>query len=195
MKLEPIITQMRTYCTTFGTRVAGAAQFKDLQEAANLAVPCAFVIPLDDNPHDSRSMNDVLQTMTDSFAVIVAVSNTVDEKGQGGAASIDAIRADLWKALLGWQPGVRYNGIEYEGGSMLSLDRSRLWYQFEFGATMEIMQSDGWQDVYAPTLPHMDGVTIKVDAISPMFDQNIAATGPDGRIEHQITIPKTGSLL
>lgn len=194
MKLEPIISHMSTWCPTLGANVAGAAQFKQLEEAANLPLPCAFVIPLDDNPQESRSLNDVVQPMTDSFAVIIAVSNTVDEKGQGGASSIDAMRAELWAALLGWQPDVRYNGITYEGGSLLSLDRARLWYQFEFGAFTEIMASDGWQDRSLATLPHFDGATIKLDAISPMFDPNLAAIGPDGRIEMQITVPNTGTF-
>jgi len=194
MKLELIIAQLKTYCPTLTPNVAGAAQFKHLEEAANLPLPFAFVIPLDDNPQESRSQNDVLQSMTDSFAVVVAVSNTVDEKGQGGASSIDALRAELWKALLGWQPTDRYNGIVYEGGSLLSVDRARLWYQFEFGAEMEIGQADGWQDIYAATLPHLDGVTIKLDAISPMADPNVQYPGPDGRIEHQVTVPITGNL-
>lgn len=194
MKLETIIKQLRTYCPTLGQNVAGAAQFKQLEESANLPLPCAFVIPLDDNPQDSRSLNDVLQPMTESFAVILAVSNTVDEKGQAGTSSVHTLRAELWKALLGWQPDVCYNGIAYEGGSLLSVDRARLWYQFEFGAETEIQAIDGWQDVYAATLPHLDGVTIKLDAIDPMVDPNLATTGPDGRIEHLVTVPKTGVL-
>ncbi len=194
MKLEPIIQHLRLYCPTLGQNIAGAAQFKHLEETANLPLPCAFVIPLDDNPQGNRSLNDVLQSMTESFAVIVAVSNTIDEKGQGGSSSIDSLRAELWKALLGWHPSDRYNGIEYEGGSLLSLDRARLWYQFEFGALTEIFGADGWQDVYAATLPHLDGVTIKMDAIKPMADPNVQYPGPDGRIEFQVTVPKSGVL-
>lgn len=194
MQLETIIAHLRTYCPTFAQNVAGAAQFKHLDSATNLPLPCAFVIPLDDNPQESRSMNDVLQPMTESFAVIVALSNVVDEKGQASAATVHTIRAEIWKALLGWQPDPRYSGIEYEGGSSLSVDRARLWYQFEFGALMEIGQADGWQDIYAATLPHFDGATINVDIIDPAFDPNLATTGPDGRIEHQVVIPKTGNL-
>ena len=194
MQLETIIQHLRLYCQTLGQNIAGAAQFKQLEEAANLPMPCAFVIPLDDNPQESRSQNDVLQIMTDSFAVIVALSNAVDEKGQIATVSVQSLRAELWKALLGWYPAERYGQITYEGGSLLKVDRARLWYQFEFGAVMDICAADGWQDVYAATLPHLDGVTIKMDAIKPMADPNAQYPGPDGRIEFQVNVPKSGVL-
>ena len=136
MQLKPIISALRTRCPSFGNRIAGAAQFKLLPENAALAVPCAFVIPLDDSPQESRAQNSVRQALTDSFAVILAVSNVTDEKGQNGAQSIHLLRAEIWAALLGWRPDLRYDGINYEGGHLLSLDRARLWYQFEFGALM-----------------------------------------------------------
>ena len=194
MQIETIIAALRARCATLGANVAGAAEFKHLDEATNLPLPCAFVIPLDDSPQESRSQNDVLQPLTDSFAVIVAVSNAADEKGQGGTAGIHAMRAELWKALLGWQPAARYNGIAYEGGSLLKVDRARLWYQFEFGAQMEINAEDGWQGDALAALAHFDGATIRVDVISPQADPNVQYPGPDGRIEQQIVIPKTGNL-
>lgn len=193
MQLELIIAALRTRCPSFAGRIAGAAQFKLLPENAALAVPCAFVIPLDDNPSEGKSMNSVRQSLTDSFSVIVAVSNLSDEKGQGSAHSMDALRAELWAALLGWQPADRYDGITYEGGSLLSLDRARMWYQFEFGAVMELEPSDGWQERDLATLPHFDGGTIRVDAIDPA-DPNISNPGPDGRIELGAVFPKTGNL-
>ena len=116
MQLETVIAALRARCLSFGSRVAGAGQFKLLPEAAALAVPCAFVIPLDDTPGDSLAMNSVRQELKDSFAVIVAVSNVDDERGQGAAHSVNALRAELWSALLGWRPELRYDGITYEGG-------------------------------------------------------------------------------
>ena len=188
MQLEPIITALRARCATLGPRIAGAAQFKLLPESAALAVPCAFVVPLDDSPQESRAQNSIRQDLKDSFAVIVAVSNVADEKGQTGAASIHALRAELWAALLGWRPDLRYDGINYEGGNLLSLDRARLWYQFEFGALMEIEPSDGWQNIDLATLPHFEGATIQEDVIDPAADPNLHYPGPDGRIEVEARI-------
>lgn len=193
MQLEPIIQALRTRCPVFANNVAGAADFKVLEEATNLPVPCAFVIPLDDNPEDNTSENSIRQSLTDSFAVIVAISNTVDEKGQGATATVHTLRGDLWAALLGWQPGDDYDGITYQGGQLLRLTRARLWYQFEFGAAMEIGPSDGYQATALASLPHFDGATVQLDAADPR-DPNAAGTGPDGRIEATFTVPRTGNF-
>lgn len=188
MQLETVIAALRARCPTFTNKIAGAAEFKTLQESTSLQVPCAFVIPLDDAPDASASANSVRQVLADSFAVICAVSNTVDEKGQGGAVAIHGLRAELWAALLGWRPSDRYNGITYEGGNLLALDRARLWYQFEFSAVMEIEPSDGWQEIELAALPHFEGATIRIDGIDPMADPNLQYPGPDGRIEHEARI-------
>jgi len=199
MNLNNVIAHLRTYCPSFAGRVAGAARFKLLEETASLDLPYAFVIPLDDNPGDPESLNDVRQKLVESFAVIVAVSNVPDERGQNaGNNAHDSIRAELWRTLLGWQPDPTiYRGICYQGGNLLDLDRARLWYQFDFGAEMQIGPEDGWQAIELSALPHFDGMTVNVDDIDPAYDPNLVppgSEGPDGRIEHTIKSPKTGNL-
>ena len=122
MELEPIIAALRTRCPIFGGRVAGAAQFNLLPENAALEVPCAFVIPLDDDPQENISMNGVSQVLKDSFAVVIAVNNKLDERGQSSVSNVHAIRLLLWKSLLGWEPAEEYDGIVYEGGQVMRLD-------------------------------------------------------------------------
>lgn len=192
MQLEPIIAALRVRCASFANRIAGASQFKLLPENASLPVPCAFVIPLDDAPKENMALNSVRQPLNDSFSVIVAVSNLADEKGQVGSSNIHALRAELWAALLGWQPGPDYKGVAYEGGALLSMDRARLWYQFEFGAEMEIGPEDGYQETELAQLPHYDGGTIKIDALDPA-DPN-KANPLDGRFEAVLPYPKGGNL-
>lgn len=193
MRLEIIIQALRARCPSFSQRIAGAAQFNGLETNSALPVPCAFVVPLDDNPKDSKAQNSVRQELTDSFAVIVAISNTADERGQAGAHTVWTLRAELWAALLGWRPEEAYNGITYEGGSMLSIDRARLWYQFDFGADMEIGPEDGWQDTELACLPHFDGINFSADFIDPA-DPNRQSPGPDGRVEVTFTAPPDGDL-
>lgn len=193
MQLEIIIQALRERCPSFQNRVGGAAAFKDLEESTSLPVPSAFVIPLDDNPKDTRSLNSVRQEMTDSFAVVIAISNTVDERGQAAFHSVRDLRAELWAALLGWRPDPDYNGITYEGGTLNRMNRARLWYQFEFGAEMEIGPEDGWQDTELAGLPHFDQASFRADFIDPA-DPNLQSPGPDGRVEVQFTAPRTGTL-
>lgn len=194
MELEPIIEALRTRVAYFSNRIAGAAQFKLLPETAQLQVPCAYVITLDDTPGEQLSSNALRQDITDSFAVIVVLSNTADEKGQGSAKSVHQVRSLLWSALLGWSPTADYDGITYEGGQLLQLDRARMWYQFEFSAVTQIDDSDGWQGPALDALPHYDGGTINVDVVDPMADPNVSYPGPDGRIEAGAVYPKTGNL-
>lgn len=193
MKLEIIIQALRERCPSFANRVGGAAQFKLLPESAALPVPCAFVVPLDDNPEDNKSQNQVRQALTDSFAVVVALSNVADERGQGAAHEVDDLRSELWSALLGWRPAEEYDGIAYEGGSVISLDRARLWYQFEFSAETEISPENGWQNTELAGLPHFDGANFRADFID-IADPNLAWPGPDGRIEIEFESPVTGDL-
>ena len=203
MNLNLVIQQIRTYAGLFSGRVAGAAQYKRLSETTNLTIPAAYVVPLDDQPGENEAYNGMLITLVDSFSVIAVIDNTTDERGQAAIGyGHDTVRAALWASLLGWQPdglgeNSRYRGITYQGGNLLDLDRSRLWYQFDFGAEMQIIDADGWQAGYLTTLPHFDGMNIKVDEINPAYDQNLVAAGqqgPDGRIEFTLPIPKTGNL-
>lgn len=188
MQIEVVIQALRERCPTFCSRIGGAAQFKLLPENTALPVPCAYVVPLDDNPGEQKSQNAVRQPLTDSFAVIVALSNVADERGQGCIRNVRSLRAELWAALLGWQPSEEYDGITYEGGAVLALDRARLWYQFEFGAAMEIGPEDGWQDRTLVGLPHFDGISFRADFLDPS-DPNVATPGPDGRIEIAFSVP------
>jgi hypothetical protein len=188
MNLDVVIGQLQAHCPTFQGRIAGAARFKMLDEASSMPLPVAYVIPLDDNPGTRMSLNDVRQPIIESFAVIVALDNTVDERGQSSAnAAHSTIRAELWAALLGWQPDglrdkSRYRGIEYQGANLLNLDRARLWYQFDFGAYMEITPSDGWQQPELAAYPHFDNVYITVN------------NDPDGAPNFVEKIPKTGTF-
>lgn len=205
MNIATVIEHLRLHCTYFEKRIAGAAEFKMLEEDANLCVPAAYVIPTDDEVGERLSKNDIYQNLTEPFSVVVAVSNTPDERGQAAIMNVkDVARAALWKALLGWQPDglggeSRYPaGIYYEGSSLLGRDRSRLWYQFDFAADMQIMPEDGYQKSELDNLPHFDGANVNVDYIDPAYDPNLVPPnqhhGPDGRIEHIVKIPKTGNL-
>lgn len=197
MNLTLVVQALRARCPSFAQRIAGAAQFKVLPEAAQLAVPAGFVVPLDDTVEPNQSLNGYRQPVQDSFAVIVALPNTVDERGQASAASVHSLRLELFKALLGWQPEADYDGIVYEGGQLLAMDRARLWYQFEFSAGFEIGADDignveTWQAQELAALPMLEEVKFTLDAYDPA-DPNVAPHGPDGRPEAEavVTIPTT----
>lgn len=194
MNIDLIIAQLRQRCPALGGRVAGAAQFAAVTETTSLSTPYAFVIPLEDSPEESRSQNGIRQPLTESFEVVVALDNRQDERGQGSGNAVHTMRAAIWAALLGWQPEERYDAITYEGGNLLSINRAHLWWRFEFTTAMEIEPADGFQGTALAELPAFEGANMKFDPVDPAADPNLSYPGPDGRIEHTVPVPPTGSL-
>jgi len=188
MDLDLVIAQLKGFAPSFGGRIAGAAAFKGIPENTALEVPCAFVLPLSDDPEPPTSQNVVRQKLVDGFAVVVAVSNKTDERGQSAATALEARRRELWKALLGWRPTMEYDGVQYDGGSLQSMDRFQVFYMYEFGAAMEIGPEDGWEEGALERLPDFKTMHVNVDIVDPAADKNIKYPGPDGRIEHQVQI-------
>lgn len=185
MNIDLVIAQIRARCPSFGGRVAGAVEFRIVPESTALQVPCAFVIPLDEQAEESRAQNAISQRLVETFGVVVALSNTADERGQASYRSLHALRGELWAALLGWVPDEGYGAIDFEGGQLLALDRARLWWQFEFSTDYHIGDEDGWALANQQTLPHFEGATIQVDVIDPIAQPR---PGPDGRIEQTARI-------
>lgn len=188
MKISPLIAAIRQRCPMFDSRVAGASEFKPLPENAKLGLPAAYVIPLDDNPDENRSQTDYWQQITDAFAVVIIVSNTQDARGQSSVDAVEHARAELWRALLGWSPEEKYEGIVYQGGNLLDMNRAHLYYQFEFSARFELDQEDTrqWDDL--ADLPPFTGI----DATAPErgfgIDLIDPGNGPDGLIDMQFQI-------
>ena len=73
MNLDSVITRIRQACPSFALRVAGAAEFSALPANAKVALPAAFVIPMDDQAGDQESGNRYRQAITDRIAVVVVL--------------------------------------------------------------------------------------------------------------------------
>ena len=190
MKLSPIIAEIISKCPTFDGRVAGAAEYHGLAKRSNMVIPAAYVIPLDDNPDGQISQTGYRQRVMDGFAVVVVLSQT-DPRGQQAYDNLDAIRTELWRCLLGWSPADLYEPIEYWGAALLGLDRSRLDYQFEFYAELNIDQSMTRQGAEAAGLPPFDGSGMGNCAAFESVTINLdhKELPPDGVIDHTLDIP------
>lgn len=190
MDLAAVITQLRGYSSAFGAgasaRIAGAAAFEEgVQDNANLRLPAAYVLPLEETAGEPESLNGYRQAVESRFAVLVAIDNRADQRGQAAADQVADLRAAIFAAILNWQPfGDQGGEVQYQGGRFLAMDRARFWWQFEFTVVEELDASDG----YSETRPWLEGVDIDVDAIDPAFDANTVPIGPDGRVEHVVTI-------
>lgn len=183
MNLDNIIAEIRARCPEFSGRVAGAAQFKNLDQSTSFPVPAAFVIPLDDEAGEQESKSGYRQDLREAFAVVVAVSNASDERGQTSINQVRvSVREQLWRCLLGWIPEPGYDGVVYEGGAVLSIDRGRLWYQHEFSAEMTIGAEMTRLKTDFDALPPFQGMDVDVNFIRPESGQ------PDGETEFRIVI-------
>lgn len=140
MKLEPVITQLRSQVAALSNRVGGAALFAQVAETESLAVPHAFVVPVADDASDSQTSGPITQVVEEVFGVIVAISNTEDERGFDANEALDDIRTALWDALIGWPPAAGMAGCQYIGSEVLTISRARLWRQFNFSTVYVIQE-------------------------------------------------------
>lgn len=133
--LSEVILRVRAAAPTVGRRVGGTAAFTAANQAgANIDLPHAFVVPMSEQAADTTNMGTA-QKVTERFAVIVAVSNSVDPRHGEGKTAIDmvkTIRNELFASLLGWEPTPASDTFKYVRGFHLDMNKERYWHQFEF---------------------------------------------------------------
>lgn len=139
MRPSLIIPRLRASCPIFSGRVFGAAAYAVAAEQVDVVVPAAFVIPAGDSAQPDELIGAHLQEVEDRFAIVVAVSNTADERGQDGAEQLHDVRAQLIAALCGWSPDAATDPINYLGADgEPQIDRARIWHSFDFSALTRI---------------------------------------------------------
>lgn len=192
MKLNPIVFHLRGACPAFAGRVTGGIDWDAVVETAQLVLPAAYVIASADAAAPSRAQNAVIQNITEQFAVVI-VLDTSDERGQQDNDLLHDLRAELWRALVGWRPGPDYDRIEYDKGSLLHISRARVVYQFTFltgfqlgrngaGNGESVAPAETWHELELDGLTGFTGVNFNMDCLDPA-DLNLQRPGPDGRIE------------
>lgn len=187
MKLNPLVAQLRADCPTFAGRVSAGIDWDAVVDSAKLALPAAYVINAADAAGDNQVQNGVQQIITDLFSVVV-VLDSGDERGQAANDAVHDLRAELWRALVGWKPGAEYTPIEYVKGELLHISRARTVYQFSFIAEFQLGRNrpsepaETWEERSLDGLPGFTGATFNMDCIDPA-DRNLQYPGPDGRIE------------
>ena len=153
--------------------MAGAANFATgLETQVWLALPAAYVVPLDDEASENDIQNALRQTVTERIGVIVEFDNSPDRRGQGVTLNYQPIRTALFAALLNWHPPpdeAAIRGVEYAGGHLLQFDRGRLFFQWEFSRPVMIDASDGFQIGSEPLLE----IDANDDAGNPPFPTHV----------------------
>ncbi|QNH79203.1 hypothetical protein GGD92_13505 [Pseudomonas protegens] len=185
MKIIPISTQLRTHCPNLTNRIAVGIDLSSLEVDTSLQLPAAYIAPLTDAAIRSAAQNVSRQIIRDGFEVLLVLDAT------DATRALDLmhdLRAELWRALVGFKPGAEYNPIQYDGGELVSLDATRLLYrlrffaEFQLGRNLPSQPAETWHERELDGLPSLTGVTVRVDAIDPA-DPNLKKPGPDGRLE------------
>ncbi|NSX09981.1 hypothetical protein HTX81_15465 [Pseudomonas lini] len=185
MKITPILTQLREQCPTLAHRVAAGIDLATLQANTPLQTPCAYVVPIADLASKSLAQNLMLQPIRDRFEVTLVLDTTDATKALD---LLHDLRAELWRALVGFKPGSNYDAIEYDGGELVSINSSRVLYrlrffaEFQLGRNLPGQPAESWHERELDGLSSFTGVTVRVDAIDPA-DPNLKRPGPDGRLE------------
>lgn len=154
MDLITVVTQIKGYVSPLGNRVSGCADFATgLETVVNLTLPAAFVYPTEDEAGENGDWPGLRQDVSEHIAVTVEFDNTVStdadrRTGFAGVNQVYAMRSALWAALLSWIPpdqtGRAARGFRYGGGRMLTFDRARLFWQFEFILDTLVTDADGF---------------------------------------------------
>ncbi len=185
MKIIPISTQLRTHCPNLTNRIAVGIDLSSLEVDTSLQLPAAYIAPLTDAAVRSTAQNVSRQIIRDGFEVLLVLDAT------DATRALDLmhdLRAEVWRALVGFKPGAEYNPIQYDGGELVSLDATRLLYrlrffaEFQLGRNLPSQPAETWHERELDGLPSLTGVTVRVDAIDPA-DPNLKKPGPDGRLE------------
>ncbi|MCU1773325.1 hypothetical protein [Pseudomonas sp. 13B_3.2_Bac1] len=185
MKITPILTQLRGQCPSLANHIAVGIDLALLQGNADLPTPSAHVLPLADLASNSTAQNLTTQPIRDRFEVVLALDATDATKALD---LLHDLRAELWRALVGFKPGNDYSAIVYDGGEMVSINSSRAFYrlrffaEFQLGRNLPSQPAESWHERELDGLSSFTGVTVRVDAIDPA-DPNLKHPGPDGRVE------------
>lgn len=196
MKVSRIVAHLRKYCPSFSGRIAVGLDFSPDRSQVKLAIPSAVVFPDGDEASPSIARESIVQDVEDTFSVVLILKTQDALRGEETADHLHLLRAELFRALLGWIPDEGYDPIEYVGGEVTEMDRSLTYYVMRFTSSFVVGHAAGasedrppetWQEYELAGLPELKAMDIAVDVIDPIFDPNLANTGPDGRVEFKQT--------
>lgn len=178
MKLKPIVEELRNECECFESRVFGIAEYAQIADStAPEDLPAAYVIPLTETPMEPLSSTRYQQTVEFNFAVVLAISNATDEQGLNAWERADDLKKAVFAAILGSDDtGSQRDWIQYEGLSIVELNRAFLAVQLEFSCNYDIKDDETRHGKDIDRLGRFLRMYADIDVIG-------ADGKPDGKIE------------
>lgn len=185
MDVESIVTQISSELSV-SVAVGFIGGVEVLSKTPISSFPAFYVSPRSNRASQGLS-KDSNNIIVDVFEVFLVLNSPLGKESLVQTQAYN-LRADLWRALVGFKPGPDYNPIQYEGGELVPLSNERLLYrlrffaEFQLGRNLPGQPAETWHERELDGLPSLTGVTVRVDAIDPA-DPNLQRPGPDGRLE------------
>ncbi|MCL9653618.1 hypothetical protein L2088_02770 [Pseudomonas protegens] len=183
MNIKNLIAQVAGFCPGLKGLVSVAVGLRGIEKLPLTDKPAAYVNLVGDLVRQTTQHPIVRE----QFEVVV-VLDALQEHLVTATTQLYDLRAEVWRALVGFKPGAEYNPIQYDGGELVSFDATRLLYRLRFFAEFQLgrnllgQPAETWHERELDGLPSFTGVTVRVDAIDPA-DPNLKKPGPDGRLE------------
>jgi len=112
--------------------VSGAADLARAIESLKQH-PAAFVLPIAERAEpNALAAMAVSQRNETRFAVVLAVQNLRDARGETAHTDLRTLRTAVLGALLGWQPDADFDPCEFAGGALRPFDDQVLWWQDDY---------------------------------------------------------------
>jgi hypothetical protein len=138
---DPALIVARLKDQVASLKLVGGAADLDAAAESLKQKPAAFVLPNSERASENKTGTMVVrQKNTVRFAVVIAVQNLRDARGENAQADLLSLRTDIMTALHGWEPNADFNPVEFSGGRLLQLADRVLWWQDEF-VTAHLLRS------------------------------------------------------
>jgi hypothetical protein len=113
-------------------KIGGAIDFAAAAQDLRNKLPAAYAVPGRETASPNQEITSVLQRVEVRFAIVLAISNQRDARGEKAQSQLEPVRDAVKDRLLGWPPSAAFDPCEFAGGRLLALNDAVLWWQDEF---------------------------------------------------------------
>lgn len=146
---EKLVLTLRARCPVFKTVRIASAQALAITNTTAKQTPAAYVTMTGLSFAENDNAIGLIQWGTEHFSVFVELDAEGDRTGREGQLQLPVVRAQLFKALLGYNasPAGSTLPIEFEELELVENTAARQLWSFDFMQPTIITQKrDGWMD-------------------------------------------------
>lgn len=138
MIVAEIITRLQSVASPPFALIEGAAELAALGMGAPIAMPAAYVFVTEEASTENERVNAVLQRTELDIAVILVAASVADPRGDAAIADIEALKAVVRSALIGWQPPSADDVITSVGGRLVRARDGAVWWEMTLATAIYI---------------------------------------------------------